>query len=107
MQPWDTLAGVGASLYPFLPVRLMVGDKYNSLANLANFTGPVAFVVCEKDRTIPPALSRRVYDAYAGKKSWLEHPDCDHNTWPGDPDLMWWRTVTDFIAPPPAANPAK
>lgn len=99
LQPWDSLAGVGGLHFPYLPVSLIVGGKYNSLANLANFIGPVAFIVCEKDVTIPPTLSRHVYDAYPGKKTWLEHPNCDHNTWPSDPALPWWKTVTDFIAP--------
>ena len=99
LQPWDSLAGVAGTHYPFLPAALITAGRYNSMANLPAFTGPVAFVACAKDVTIPPELSRRLHDAYPGKKMWLEHPNCDHNTWPSDPKLPWWATITDFVAP--------
>ncbi|HSI85200.1 MAG: alpha/beta hydrolase [Candidatus Methylacidiphilales bacterium] len=99
MQPWDSLGGVGSYHFPFVPARLLVGAKYDSMANLTHFTGPVAFVVCQNDRTIPPRLSKRLYDSYPGRKTWLELPNSDHNDWPADPDQLWWKTITDFIAP--------
>ncbi|MEZ0298211.1 MAG: alpha/beta hydrolase, partial [Candidatus Methylacidiphilales bacterium] len=109
LQPWDTLAGVAGSQYPFLPVSLIVGGKYDSLTNLAEFSRaraaesgqpavPVSFITCANDRTIPPGLSRRVYDAYPGPKLWIQHPNCGHGNWPSKPELEWWKTVTDFVS---------
>jgi pimeloyl-ACP methyl ester carboxylesterase len=104
LQPWDELGRLADHHLFFLPCSYMVGNKYNSVANLAGYPGPVAFVICEKDTTIPPRFSKRLYDSYTGKKTWILLPGCDHNDWPMEPDAPWWKTVADYISPPAQAS---
>ncbi len=37
ITPWDTLAAVAKSLFPFLPVTMLLTDKYDSIGNLQSF----------------------------------------------------------------------
>ncbi|PTY03096.1 hypothetical protein DB346_07535 [Verrucomicrobia bacterium LW23] len=117
LQPWDSLGGVAAVQYPFLPARLMTWGKYNTIKHLPAFLDasadrsasppasrvPVAIITCADDTTIPPHLSRRVYDAIPEPKLWLQFPNANHNTWPHDAHEPWWKQVTDFVAPPAKA----
>jgi len=42
LTPWDNIANVGQSFYPWIPVRLLLIDKYDSIANLEHFQHPFA-----------------------------------------------------------------
>ena len=55
--PWDNIANVGQSFYPWIPVRLLMIDKYDSIANLAHFTHPICVIRSEEDEIIPAALT--------------------------------------------------
>lgn len=102
LTPWDALPDLAQSLYPFLPVRWLLLDRYDNMRNLANVTVPVAVVVAERDEIIPPARAERLYASLsAPKRRWLL-PRAGHNSWPTAPGLAWWREVMAFVADSPA-----
>src|SRR5262249_15958218 len=49
ITPWDRLANVGSYHYPWLPVKWMLRDEYDSLAQLAGFDRPVVVALAEHD----------------------------------------------------------
>ena len=59
ITPWDRLAHVGAHHYPWLPVKWMLRDDYDSQARLAGFDRPVLVAVAEHDSIVPAALRPR------------------------------------------------
>ncbi|HSI85201.1 MAG: alpha/beta hydrolase [Candidatus Methylacidiphilales bacterium] len=107
LQPWDKLGKLADHHLFIFPCSYMLGEKYNSVANLAHFTGPVVFAICEKDTTIPPVFSQRLFDSYTHRKLWYLLPGCDHNDWPAEPDAAWWKAVSDFVAPPTGTGTAQ
>ena len=44
ITPWDSLASVARSLFPFLPVKLVLTDKYDSIKNLESFKNKISVV---------------------------------------------------------------
>ena len=42
--PWDNIANVGLSLFPYLPIRLLMIDKYDSITNLQHFGHPICVI---------------------------------------------------------------
>jgi uncharacterized protein len=61
-SPFPQLADVGAHHYPWLPVRLLLRDRFPVSDDLAGSEVPVTVVYADRDSIVPPALSARVAD---------------------------------------------
>ncbi len=99
LTPWDRIANVGASIYPYLPVRLLMIDKYDSIANLAKFRHPVCVVYSDQDEVIPPPLALNLIQHLPPTTKVIRHANAGHEDWPASPELTWWDEALDFIAP--------
>jgi fermentation-respiration switch protein FrsA (DUF1100 family) len=78
-SPFVDLAAVGTEHYPFLPVRLLLRDRYPVAEQVARVRVPTTVVHGGADTIVPPAQSRRVADAAAGLHRRVEVPGADHN----------------------------
>lgn len=97
VTPFTDLAEVGASHFPFLPVRLLLRERYDNVAALEEFSGPVAILLAEHDEVIPAETGRRLYEIYAGPKQLWIQEGRTHNTLDLAPGVRWWQEVTDFL----------
>lgn len=97
ITPWDSLANVARHHYPWLPVGLLLRDRYDSVANLAGYRGRVAVVIAERDSIVPPDAGRRLYERLGEPKRLWTVPLADHNDWMASVDDAWWRTVVAFL----------
>lgn len=100
LTPWDNLPDLAAALYPRLPARLFIRERFDNAANLARFNGPTAFLIAEQDEVIPVLHSQRLYNGYAGPKKLWTFPYAGHNSWPSSPAAPWWREVMLFCETP-------
>ena len=96
---WDNIANVGLSIYPYLPIRLLMIDKYDSIANLQHFPHPICVMRSENDELILPRLSLNLFANLPEPKKLIVFPHCGHNDWPDEPQESWWDDALDFIAP--------
>jgi hypothetical protein len=80
-SPFTTLADVGRVHYPFLPVRSLLKDRYDSVGRVAAVRCPLLVVAGSADGIVPAAQSRRVYDAARHPKRYVEIPGAGHNDW--------------------------
>lgn len=97
ITPWDRLEAVARHHFPWLPVGLLLRDRYDSAANLAGFRGPVAVVLAERDSIVPAEFGNALFAALAEpKRLWLV-PAADHNDWLGRVDGAWWQDVGRFL----------
>ncbi|MCX7868949.1 MAG: lysophospholipase [Terrimicrobiaceae bacterium] len=72
LTPFDSLVNVAAFHYPFLPVRLLMADRFDSAAALKGFQGPAAFLIAEEDEVTPAAGGQALFEAFPGpKRLWL------------------------------------
>ncbi|WP_456914590.1 alpha/beta hydrolase [Geodermatophilus sp. SYSU D00696] len=78
-SPFVDLAAVGGHHYPFLPVRLLLRDRYPVAQQVARLRVPTTVVLGDADTIVPPAQSRRVAEAAAGLHRLVEVPGADHN----------------------------
>jgi fermentation-respiration switch protein FrsA (DUF1100 family) len=78
-SPFTSLVDVGRLHYPWLPVGLLLVDRYESAAQVARLTVPVLVIAGERDQIVPAALSRRLYDAVPSPKRFMLVPGADHN----------------------------
>ncbi len=82
---FSTLADAGAKAYPFLPVRLLLREEYDSLGRAPAVTCPVLVVHGARDSVVPVGLARRLFAAFPARsasgreKRFVELPEADHN----------------------------
>jgi pimeloyl-ACP methyl ester carboxylesterase len=96
ITPWDRLASVASHHYPWLPVKAMLGDRYDTQARLANFDRPVVVAVAERDSIVPARFGVALHAALGGPKRLMVIEAAAHNDWPERVDAAWWRTATAF-----------
>ncbi|MBX7097955.1 MAG: alpha/beta hydrolase, partial [Myxococcaceae bacterium] len=58
VSPYTALPDVGALRFPFLPVHLLMRDRFDSLGRAAQVTQPVLLVHGEHDAVIPVAQGK-------------------------------------------------
>lgn len=77
---FTTLADVAAVLTPpWLPVRLLLSQKFDSLSKIREVRMPVLIVHGEGDNFVPARFSRELYAAAAGPKRLLLVDGATHN----------------------------
>jgi alpha-beta hydrolase superfamily lysophospholipase len=98
ITPWDTLASVAQSKFPYLPVRLFLKDEYDNIGNLRSFKKGIAVVGAERDEVIPVEHANRLYLALPSKakKIWIVK-DAGHNDWPMFVDTSFLKEIMDFV----------
>jgi uncharacterized protein len=77
--PFDTLASVAAHHFPFLPVGLMLWDKWNNVEALKNYRGRLEIFGARDDDIIPFGHSRLLAKSKPG--SLLHEIPGGHNDW--------------------------
>jgi uncharacterized protein len=76
-SPFPSLADVGASHYPFLPVRTLLRERFETLDHLAGVDVPTLIVAGGADTIVPTRLSQQVADATGAE--YVEVAGADHN----------------------------
>jgi len=97
LTPFDSMVSVAAIHYPWLPVRWLLRDRYDSVAALRQWSGPLVIVTAERDEVVPARLGRALYQSFIGPKRYLEQPHRDHNTLDLDPRAPWWDEALEFL----------
>ncbi|RSM71630.1 alpha/beta hydrolase [Kibdelosporangium aridum] len=76
-SPFTDLAAAGSEHYPFLPVRLLLRDRFPVAETIPRVKVPITVVLGTQDSVIPPEQSREV--ARAGNATLVEIAGADHN----------------------------
>ncbi|MCI0335060.1 MAG: alpha/beta hydrolase [Planctomycetes bacterium] len=81
---FTNMPDVAAIHYPWLPVRWVMDNRYDSLSRIKQYSGPLIQSHGATDSIVPIALARLLFDgAPTANKKWIEFPDLDHNSnWP-------------------------
>ncbi len=98
ITPWDTLTSVARSKFPFLPVRLLLTDTYDSIDNLKAFKGKIAVIGAGRDNVIPIKHANHLYTSLTStKKRMWTIQEAGHNDWPIHTNANWWKEIMDFV----------
>jgi uncharacterized protein len=92
-SPFPELADVGASHYPWLPVRLLLRDRFPVVDQLSGSKVPVTVVYGDRDSIVPTDLSVRVADEAPVLAERVVIEGADHND-----AVMFGPRVADAVA---------
>lgn len=98
VTPLTSIVDVGRSHFPWLPVGLLLRDRFDAERALReSYRGPVAFVIAGRDEVVPAELGRRLAEGYEGPKLIFEQEDASHNTL--DYTDFWrpWGEIKEFL----------
>jgi fermentation-respiration switch protein FrsA (DUF1100 family) len=92
---FSKMTDAAAHLYPWLPVRLVMSNRYNSVRRIKNYHGPVFQCHGTADDIVPIELGRRLFDAAPGRtKHFYEVPYGGHND---TPPPAYYAALSSFL----------
>lgn len=77
--PYTSTADVAASIYWFLPVRLLMHDQFRSDERIGRVTAPVLVLHGERDEVVPFRFGERLYRMIRGPKRFVRIAGAGHN----------------------------
>ena len=93
VTPFDSLTDVAAQQFPYLPVRLLLRDRFESWRYAPHVTAPTKIIVAEQDELIPRASTDRLLTRFKdGIASYVIIPAAGHNTISDNPN--YWSLLT-------------
>ena len=76
--PYTSIVNVAAAQYPWLPVRPMLLDRYESEAYIAAVRCPILIIHGEKDEVIPVEMGRALFSKAKEPKKIVTFPNAGH-----------------------------
>ena len=67
--PFNSILDMGRKQVPWLPVSLLMKDKFQSDKAIAGLKVPLIWIHGTADRIVPIAQGQKLYDGYEGPKS--------------------------------------
>jgi fermentation-respiration switch protein FrsA (DUF1100 family) len=78
-SPFTSVAALARKFYPFVPVDLLLKDRFDTLSFIAAVRAPVLILQGGRDHLVPPSMGRTLYEAAAAPKQLWVAPEADHN----------------------------
>jgi fermentation-respiration switch protein FrsA (DUF1100 family) len=78
-KTFTSLPDVGQRLYPWLPVRWLMRNRFDNLGKIGRCRQPVFIVHGTADSLVPFALGKRLYEAANEPKRFYQVDGADHN----------------------------
>lgn len=93
VTPYNSLGDAAAAQYPYVPIRWLLLDKYESWRYAPQVTAPTRIVVAEDDELVPRSSSDRLRTRFKeGLVSYVVLPAVGHNTIQDSPN--YWTLVS-------------
>lgn len=90
VTPFYSLGDVAGRHYPYLPVRWLLRDKFDSWRYAPQVTAPTRIIAAENDEVIPRASTELLRTRFKdGIASYVVVPNVGHNTISDSPDYWY------------------
>ncbi len=93
--PYTSIPDVGALHYPYLPARLMMRDRYETMRVIGAIRAPLLVLHGDRDETIPVEMGRAVFAAAPEPKTLVVLPGAGHVD---HADFGSFEAVQDWIS---------
>jgi len=99
ITPWERLEQVASFHYPWLPVKWLLRDRYDTVESLREFRRPVVVAVAEADAIVPARFGQALHENLAPPKALLVIESASHNDWPSRIGAGWWARALAPLMP--------
>ncbi len=77
-SPYTSMVELGREAYPWLPVRRLMWDPYETVRHIRRVTVPVLVLHGEHDARVPVHMGRAVWEAAVAPKQIITYPGAGH-----------------------------
>ena len=77
-SPFTSMETLAKSYYPYLPVKYLLKDKYNSISKLNNNSAPILVMHGMRDKIVPFKMGKEIFTKFNGEKSSFFVENDDH-----------------------------
>ena len=77
--PYSSFVDIASIAYPYVPVRLLLQDRYQSDQHIANIDAPLLIMHGAKDDVIPVSLGKALFKAAIEPKKFIVFPNGGHS----------------------------
>jgi fermentation-respiration switch protein FrsA (DUF1100 family) len=77
-SPYTSIAELASTLYPWLPVNLLLKDRYDSIIHIRDVHVPIFIIHGEADDVIPVEMARRLFAVANEPKEIVTIPGAGH-----------------------------
>jgi uncharacterized protein len=96
VTPFDSLLATAGDLYPWLPVRHLLGERWDSAAVAPRVRAPVLVVRAGRDAVVRPGRTDRLLEVLPAGTEVLDLPEAAHATLHEDP--AYWPAIERFLS---------
>lgn len=96
ITPFARLSDVAQMHFPWLPIQLILKDRWDNAAALKAYAGPVAVLLAGRDEVVGTAQGQSLFEAVKSPKRRWFFPNATHN----DLEIYsvaWAREVSGFL----------
>jgi fermentation-respiration switch protein FrsA (DUF1100 family) len=91
-----SLVAVGQRRYPFMPIRLVMRNPFESIMKIRRIDSPVLFLHSPEDEVIPFDEGKRLYDAAPQPKTFIEVRG--GHVYASERDPQFFPAIRDFLS---------
>ncbi len=96
ITPYDSVLSVAKTRFPLFPVKLLLKDRFDSLARVKNIKSKVLVIAAEHDEIIPMSHTQRLVNEFKGEQiQFLIIKNSGHNTLSNSDD--YYKALGDFM----------
>ena len=89
VTPFDSVLAIAGRLFPFLPVRLLLADRFESVKDAPRVAVPTLVITAGRDEVVPGDHTRRLIEAFRpGIITEHDFPAAGHNDVSLDPAYL-------------------
>jgi len=77
-SPYTSMEKAAKIYYPYLPVKLLLKDKYNSEKKINNIITPILIMHGKRDNIVPFYMGKRLFEIANKPKKFLQVEEDDH-----------------------------
>jgi hypothetical protein len=77
-SPFSSMADVASHHYPYVPIRLILRDRYDSVGTIGKVRMPLLILHGARDAVVPQALGRKLFTAANEPKTFYSAVDSGH-----------------------------
>ena len=93
-SPFTSMVDAGKFYYPYLPVSLLLKDRYETLKKLNNINIPILVMHGKKDKIVPFDMGKKVFEK-ANEPKFSYFPDNDDHMMEYNEELL--ETLSNFF----------
>ena len=94
---YDSLASVARRHYPFLPVGLLLRDRFDAGSVIGDLRSPILFFHPAEDEIIPVACGRALFEKAREPKRFVTIPGARHNDPPASFPPLYLDAIREFL----------